>query len=278
MRCFESLTSLSSEEFLRDVGMTLEQFLTVRDQVVAAMIAERVRAPIKNRGKQTSRLTVEDKLLLTLTYVRHYPTFQQLGSQFGISESYAHKLYERYRGYLVQIRRLPGHRALLNPELTAILIDVTEQPIERPRRRQRIYYSGKKRRHTIKAQLVVCLFTLQILSVVCGPGQIHDFALLKHAHLRIAARIDKYADAGYQGLSKWYRNSLTPIKKPKHRNLTPDERAYNRALARVRIHIEHVNRRCKIFRIVKETYRGKHRHVQITWTLVAVLVNLRYAE
>lgn len=278
MRRFEPLTSLSPEEFLRDVGLTREQFLAVRDHLVTAITDERIRWPIKNRGKQTSRLTIEDKLLLTLTYVRHYPTFQQLGPQFGISESYAHKLYARYRGMLVNILRLPGHQALLNPKMTAILIDVTEQPIERPTRRQRLYYSGKKRRHTMKAQLLVCFFSLQIVSVVCGPGRIHDFALLKQAHLHMAALIDKYADAGYQGLGKLYQNSFTPIKNPKHRDLTPEERAYNRALARVRIHIEHVNRRCKIFRIVKETYRGKHRHVHLTWTLVAALVNVRYAE
>ena len=277
MRRFVSLLTLSPEDFLRDVGLTREQFLAVRDQLVAIIAAERARWPMKNRGKQTSRLTVADKFLLTLPSVRHYPTFQQLGRQFGISESYAHKLYDRYRGYLVKILRLPGHQALLNPRMTALLIDVPEQPIERPRRRQRISYSGKKRRHTIKAQLIVCFFSLQILSVVCGTGRIHDFALLKQARLHIAALIEKYADSGYQGIGKWYRNSLTPIKKPKHRELTPEERAYNRALARVRIHIEHVNRRCKIFRIVKETYRGKHRHVHLTWTLVAALVNVRYA-
>jgi len=33
--------------------------------------------------------------------------------------------------------------------------------------------------------------------------------------------------------------------------------------------IEHVNRRCKIFRIVKETYRGKHKNVHKTWTVIA---------
>jgi IS5 family transposase len=124
----------------------------------------------------------------------------------------------------------------------------------------------------------VCLFSLQILSVVCGPGRVHDFALLKQARLHLAALIEKYADAGSQGLGKCYRNSLTPIKRPKHRDLTPEERAYNRALARVRIHIEHVNRRCKIFRIVKETYRGKHKNMNKPWTLVAALVNIRYAE
>lgn len=100
---------------------------------------------------------MEEELLLTLSYVRHYPTFQQLGRQFGISESNAHKLYERYWGYQVRILRLPSQKALFNLGFTAILLGITEQYIERPKRRQRIYSSGKKRRHIIKAQLIVFL-------------------------------------------------------------------------------------------------------------------------
>ena len=135
----------------------------------------------------------------------------------------------------------------------------------------------EKKRHTIKAQLIVCLFSLQILVVVSGQGRTHDFELLKQARLRMATTIEKYGDAGYQGLAKLFANGWTPIKKPKDRDLTPDEKAYNRALARLRIYIEHVNRRCKIFRSVKETYRGKHRHFHKTWTVIAALVNIRYA-
>jgi len=41
-----------------------------------------------------------------------------------------------------------------------------------------------------------------------------------------------YADAGYQGLHKHMVNGVTPIKKPKSRDLTPDETAHHRALAR----------------------------------------------
>lgn len=277
MRCFESVRSLAPDEFLRDVGLTLDQFLTVRDQIVAAIMAERARAPIKNRGKQVSRLTVEDKLLLTLTYVRHYPTFQQLGRQFGISESYAHKLYERYRDLLVRLLRVSGHKAGLMPGLQALFLDVTEQPIERPTRHQRAYYSGKKKRHTIKTQLLVSVFSLQILVVGCGLGRTHDFRLFQQARLPLAPQIEVYADSGYQGIQQFHPASAIPIKSSKRHALTSDERAYNRALARLRIAIEHVNRRCKIFRIVKETFRGKHRHFGLTWHLVAGLVNLRYA-
>jgi IS5 family transposase len=160
----------------------------------------------------------------------------------------------------------------------ALLLDVTEQPIERPADNQRQWYSGKKKRHTAKIQRIVCLATLQIVSVVCGKGRTHDLTLFKQCGLHLAQEVEKYADAGYQGVEKRVANAFTPIKKPQHRELTKQERAYNRALARLRIRIEHVNRRCKIFRVTKEVSRGKHRHIHKTWTVVSALVNYRYAE
>jgi hypothetical protein len=61
---------------------------------------------------------------------------------------------------LIKGLRLPGKKALLNGEFEAIILDVTEQPMERPTKKQRQFYSGKKKRHTIKAQLIICATTL----------------------------------------------------------------------------------------------------------------------
>jgi hypothetical protein len=277
MRRFTTVSQQAMEEFLRDVGITHDQFLHVRDQILTLMAAERKRWPMKRRGKPSSQLTVEDKLLLTLTYLRHYATFQHLGQQFGISESSAYTMYDRYRQLLLTLLRVPGQKAFMASGLTAILLDVTEQPIARPVHHQRDDYSGKKKRHTIKTQLIVGLFSLHIVAVACGLGRSHDFTLFKQTRAPRAPQIEISADSGYQGIADLHRNSMLPIKKPKGRELTSDERADNRALARVRIAIEHVNRRCKIFRIVKDTYRGKHKHFGLTWNLVAGLVNLRYA-
>jgi hypothetical protein len=55
-----------------------------------------------------------------------------------------------------------------------------------------------------------------------------------------------------------------------------EDKAHNKALSKHRIVIEHVNRRCKIFRIVKDVYRGKHKNYSLNWSLVAALVNLRH--
>ena len=85
-----------------------------------------------------------DRLLLTFTYLRHYPTFARLGMEFGISESYANKLYHQILDVLVKVLSLKNRKHLLESNLQTIIIDVTEQPIERPTKGQRVYYSGKK--------------------------------------------------------------------------------------------------------------------------------------
>ena len=147
MKRFETLKNRSPRKFLRAVGLSLDQFVILRDQMLGCIQAEQEAQPMKKRGKKTVTLTVADKLLLTLTYLRHYPTFEQLGDQFGICESYAHKVYQQYLDRLVKVCRLPGRKALLDEGIGAILVDVTEQPIERPTRQQGVWYSGKKTAH-----------------------------------------------------------------------------------------------------------------------------------
>ncbi len=78
-------------------------------------------------------------------YIRDYPTFLKLGQQFKISESYTHRIYHRILNIVVQTYKLPNRKVLLDGNYEKILIDVTEQQIERPVKKQKNYYSGKKK-------------------------------------------------------------------------------------------------------------------------------------
>ncbi|MCK9355508.1 MAG: transposase [Gallionella sp.] len=117
---------------------------------------------------------------------------------------------------------------------------------------------------------------MAILSVVMGKGQQHDFSVFKDSRLLLHPDALLLADSGYQGIHKHHQNSNLPIKKKKGQPLSAEDKAYNKILSKQRVFIEHINRRCKIFRIVKNVYRGKHKHYSLTWNLVAALVNLRY--
>ena len=62
---------------------------------------------------------------------------------------------------------------------------------------------------------------------------------------------------GYQGILDYFGNALIPHKATKHKPLTDEQRAFNSMIGKLRVKIEHIIRKIKIFRICKETYRGK---------------------
>jgi len=121
------------------------------------------------------------------------------------------------------------------------------------------------------------VLTKTILSVAIGKGHQHDFSVFKDSRLLLNPDAHLLGDSGYQGMHKYHQNTLLPVKKKKGLPLSAEDKAHNKVLAKQRVFIEHVNRRCKIFRIVKNVYRGKHKNYLLTWNLVAALVNLRYA-
>jgi hypothetical protein len=69
----------------------------------------------------------------------------KLGQQFKISESYTHRIYHRILTIIVKTYKLPNRKVLLDGNHEKILINVTEQQIERPVKKQKNYYSGKKK-------------------------------------------------------------------------------------------------------------------------------------
>jgi hypothetical protein len=93
-----------------------------------------------------------------LCYWREYRTYFHIGQSYGASESAAYRNIKWCENTLAKSKalRLPGRKAVVASErvFDVVLIDATETPIERPKK-QRRYYSGKKKRHTLKTQLVV---------------------------------------------------------------------------------------------------------------------------
>lgn len=131
-------------EFTRLVGVNYGTFQIILEKLNLQIARFKAEQPIRQRGRKSS-LKIEDQLLLTLIYLRQYHTFLQLSEMFSISESYAQKRYEFISGQLLKVLEVPNQKTLAKENLT-LLIDVTEQPIERPEKHQKQYYSGKKRR------------------------------------------------------------------------------------------------------------------------------------
>ena len=155
-----------------------------------------------------------------------------------------------------------------------ILADVSEIPIQRPRKKQKDKYSGKKKDHTLKFEIGMSTDGEIIHISKVYNGKVHDFKI-RQSESPFPREAKKIVDLGYLGLQKKAQNVFLPFKGSKKKSLTPEEKIHNRSLAKIRIKIEHKIRQLKIFKIIKERYRnfGKKLHMRIN--LIAGIVNLK---
>lgn len=119
--------------------------------------------------------------------------------------------------------------------------------------------------------------TGQIICTAFGTGRIHDFRLFKLERLPMLPKQLWLADKGYQGLAKLHHSSCLPTKKPRGTKLSKSDRQHNRCLARLRIIVEHVNRRLKVFRILGERYRNRRKRFGLRFNLIAAILNFELA-
>jgi hypothetical protein len=102
----------------------------------------------KQGGKPLTKLQVEDKLLLTLQYWREYRTMEHLAYEYYVAKSAVHSAMVWVENTLVRdgTFRLPGKNCLIAGENKpqTIVIDVTESPIERPKKTAKILFRQKE--------------------------------------------------------------------------------------------------------------------------------------
>jgi hypothetical protein len=159
---FDSVKGLKGEAFRRLTGVQRSTF----EAMAAVLFAAKRRQ--KAAGGKPNMLCIEDQLLMMLEYWREYRTYFHIGHAYGISESAAYRNIKWCENTLAKSEsfRLPGRKAVAASEraFDVVLIDATETPIERPKKKQRRFYSGKKKRHTLKTQLVVAEHRLWVES------------------------------------------------------------------------------------------------------------------
>lgn len=91
-----------------------------------------------------------------------------------------------------------------------VVMAVTETSIKRPKRRQRQFYSGKKKRHTLKSQLVIDQTPGHIICTYFGKGRRHDFKLFQTSGVHFHRDSESLQDKAYQGIQKLRTNSSVP--------------------------------------------------------------------
>lgn len=236
----------------------------------------------KKKVGRKPKLIVEDQILMTLQYLREYRTYYHIGKDWKMSESNVCRIVLKIENILIKSGqfRLPGKKELWqsSSEEELVIMDVMESQIERPSRKQKQFYSGKQKKHTLKTQLVIQSKSQKILCLVNGKGKTHDFQLFKNSGVKFGTLMKVIADKGYQGIAKIHQLSETPIKKKKGRKLTKEEKNYNRQLNRLRVTVEHINRRLKIFKILSSPYRNRGKRFGLRANLIAGLHNYDLAN
>lgn len=259
-------------------GLTVEGFVALLpafETAYQADVEQRDKQRTKRRqrergaGQKGALPELADKLVFILFYFRIYPVQMVQGFFFGMGQPQANEWVHRLSpvlkaalGYDVQLpaRRPQDIKAILEscPGLEFI-IDGTERPIRRPQdsERQKANYSGKKKRHTLKNNVITDKRSGKIEGLSpTVEGKRHDKKLADEQDGAFPMGSQLWKDTGFQGYEPKNVKTFQPTKKPKGRDLSLEEKATNTLIAKERIAIEHTLGGVKVFRIVHEVFRN----------------------
>jgi len=259
-----AFTSLTVSEFEN----LLAAFEQVSQQESKPIKAERQRAP--GGGRKPKMVEYADQLLFILFYVKTYPLQEVMAFLFSMSQAqtneWIHRLAKLLQKALAELSYLPEREsANLEEVLKAydyleFVQDGTERQRERPKdeQKQREYYSGKKKKHTVKNNLVVHPESRQICYLSpTVPGKKHDKKLADETEMRFPINTILEQDTGYQGYKPEGVLILQPKKKPKGKELSISDKFINKTISSARILVENIISGIKRCHIVKDVFRNK---------------------
>lgn len=240
------------------------------------MIERSMKQAFPNLGRKPKVTTHEDRLLLLLLYYRAYVTHEFIGYLIGLDETNVCRLFSRIEPIVARHVHIKKDRTLTQESVLSLLVDVTEQPIQRPqsKKNRKKYYSGKKKAHTQKIEISMTDKGKIINISKSTPGRVHDIQIRRHGS-KLPPNAHKYADLGYQGWQKESNQMHLPHKKPKGGKLTPQQKLSNKNHSKIRIVVEHKFAQLKKFRILGETYRNFRKKHHLRVNILAGIVNLQ---
>ncbi len=139
---YEIIKDYKADRFRQVTGILPETF----DAMVRVLrMTDEAR---QKRGGRKRKLSIEETLLVTLEYYKEYRSFECIAASYGVSKQSIHKMVKWVENTLIKsgLFSLPGKKALSSGgyKIEVIVVDTTETPIQRPKKGQKHYYSGKK--------------------------------------------------------------------------------------------------------------------------------------
>lgn len=262
-----------SKTFKTLTGLTPDGFQKLLADVEPIWNESEIERKTKNPRKRKIgagrkyKLSLEQSLFLLLLYYRTYTNHIYLGMIGNIESSKICQYFKRLEPCVQKIFRIPERKiSISNEEVLEIILDATEQETER---RPGSGYSGKKKRQTVKTQIIVS-DKGRILSVSkTVNGNKNDKKLYDETKTILPKGATKLADLGYVGIP-W----KLPYKSSKLHKLTQEQREHNKKHARRRIIVEHVFAHLKKFHILKDRYRNPISRYNLTFKNICGLRNL----
>jgi hypothetical protein len=144
MNAYEKIKQLNEKDYKQITGVTWEVFEKMHEVLRKKHIEEHA------KGGQPG-MAVEMRLTLSLEYWREYRSFRHMANDHQISKTEINRAVlwvedalsesEEFKIKELKERFRPGEETVIS----VIVVDVEEQPIERPVTKQEASYSGKKR-------------------------------------------------------------------------------------------------------------------------------------
>lgn len=278
------------------IGITYPQFKellpkfrkALRDaEYEKAWKKKRIRVP--GGGRKSTLKSDEEKLFFILLYYKVYPTFRFAQCIVGLDKRNI-QLWVRFfelvlfaaLGYELELpkRKMRNHGEWLEicPQLSDFLVDSTERPIQRPtdKERQKEYYSGKKKHHTVKNQLLVHPKTKKILAIsktVEGKRSDKTLFIDDPLYTVLPPEAKGMADKAYIGIEHPFLTWTIPKKKPRGKELSIEEKENNRQISKIRIYVEHPNAYMKHFNILSNRFRNRIENTELPIKTIAAIYN-----
>lgn len=281
-------------------GLTVREFDDMYDKGISKRYCRHeIRRLSKRKNKRERsigagrpfKLDVKNRFLMLLVYYRLYTTYALAGFLFDVDQSNVCRDIQKIELLVRKCVPIPQKIHRLTKRLRTLedveqyfpgfiaFVDCTEQQIPRPesKTRRKAYYSGKRKRHTVKTQLMVNNHGVIIHKTENKKGHRHDYAIYKKNHPVTPKQIVSVFDLGYLGVEMDFpdQKSSIPSRKKRNHELSAKEKEYNQNHSRKRMVIEHTICRMKKYRIMGDIFRNRLRKYNRVSDIVSGLVNYR---
>lgn len=210
--------------------------------------------------------THAERLCFILFYLKHNPVQELQAETFHMEQAQSNEYIHGLRKILgLALDRAGSMPARTNDELQDVLKELkinelvhdgTEREVPRPQDEtaQKEQYSGKKKKHTVKNDFIATMFgTVLFVSQTCA-GRVHDKRMAEQ--YSIPPGFAPWQDTGYQGYAPEDVLIIQPMKKPRGKELSEEQKHENASISSYRVRIEHFIGGVKRYRIVKDECRA----------------------